>query len=1266
MGKKNGAEKSDAFMSFTLPEVEAYYQLIGASVKFEYQTQGMNLFDVKDLKYDVYLAESTSDLLSVTYENNPSEMQKLNGIERNAQYATKTATYESDIINTTLIENDTITIGIQTAAETSEDSYIALAMTSETTSVLYWYQKVIGIEDDYSMETFGVNGATAYINNGTGQLTAVFDLASVSTLSDMPFDASLVYNDYYSDVLSGIGKTSICGNNFKVNFQQFMIQHDSVYELVDADGSISTFHALGSGLYYSKEKKLYYNSSTGIVYDLQGNQMEFTNGRLTKIVSQNNPTEYIKVVYASTTSDQITRVEYYANSTLKYTMSFTYSSGRLSMVTTNADTSTPIKKVLQYDEGGNLLSITNQTNNITGVQTISLGYCTRYLDSDPVGMLNYIFDNQKCGIIFDRDHDDTIYEVRNINAKDVYGSWRCCSSVTFGYYGVYTKIYYYENNVMTNMRYVSFNNSKEVISEWEQDSKGLISVHASTNWKNMSATGTSNYVKETCTYYHKSLPLNDDGINENGGELTYTISDSSLEVENHQNYSFAIIFKVVTGDMDDELLAGLNLSVKIGNGAAQNIILNNGGSTYIVVPCDYYSSATDVVITNRGSEYVVIQYFTYTLVNRVQESLTYDTGIAAHKLSSTTTSLRSGHYSHVTYDEKQRIFTETTREISTDSVAETTTYSYYDAPTDSNIAKGKIKAINTTKANSEDIDKTEYAYTGTWSNYTETVTITKNSDKKRTAYNISRTSQPYVVTQTDENNIQTKGYYKALNGDIRLWKVEYDNAREEYAYNNLGQITNINVYEGSNGTPVFSQANNYDESGIYLGSSYGGTKYTYGYDDTGFVSSIGYGETAENACVTPLLQYSYYGDAYGVSGAINSNQLYRKTYANGNIENYTYSQSSAYGGIVNKTQIDYKNTENGSTIGSYIYNYNLNGGMTSQSYKANGYTQVTYDYGELDNLEEQTLTISGLEFYFQYTNNYDTLNNRIKKSQIYSIIGCTTTDKKTLEYSYNADGQVSRLSYDSYDVEYTYDKMGRLTNRIAPTSYSYRDVQSENYIYKTYGNGYTTNLLTHIDDQTNEDNDRTATYDENGYVTSIGYNGNTYTYTYDGGGRLSSETIGGTTKTYTYDNLNNVQKPGLTYTDGKLTSVNGMQIVYDAMGNPVIYRGNTFTWEQGRKLTSGTMNGNNFTYNYDGNGMRYEKIVNGTTTSYYYNGSQLLMESKNGSRKWYIYGVTGIEGMIVEGGYRDSIYYFDKNTLGDIVAIRDGSGNIVATYEYDA
>ena len=52
------------------------------------------------------------------------------------------------------------------------------------------------------------------------------------------------------------------------------------------------------------------------------------------------------------------------------------------------------------------------------------------------------------------------------------------------------------------------------------------------------------------------------------------------------------------------------------------------------------------------------------------------------------------------------------------------------------------------------------------------------------------------------------------------------------------------------------------------------------------------------------------------------------------------------------------------------------------------------------------------------------------------------------------------------------------------------------------------------------------------------------------------------------------------------------------------------------------------------------------------------MESKNGKRIWYIYGVTGIEAMIVEEGNEENIYYFDKNTLGDVIALRDNVGFI--------
>ena len=200
--------------------------------------------------------------------------------------------------------------------------------------------------------------------------------------------------------------------------------------------------------------------------------------------------------------------------------------------------------------------------------------------------------------------------------------------------------------------------------------------------------------------------------------------------------------------------------------------------------------------------------------------------------------------------------------------------------------------------------------------------------------------------------------------------------------------------------------------------------------------------------------------------------------------------------------------------------------------------------------------------------------------------------------------------------------------------------------------------------------DCSATYDENGYVTSVTYNGNTYAYTYDGVGRLASETVNGFTTNYSYSSENNITQAGdetFEYdAQNRLVRVGNDTFSYDAMGNPISYKGNTFVWQQGRRLVSGTLNRNRFRYSYDGNGMRYEKVVNGEKTCYYYDGTQLLMESKNGNRIWYIYGATGIEGMIVGSNYQDCVYYFDKNTLGDIVAIRDANGTIVARYTYDA
>ncbi len=94
-------------------------------------------------------------------------------------------------------------------------------------------------------------------------------------------------------------------------------------------------------------------------------------------------------------------------------------------------------------------------------------------------------------------------------------------------------------------------------------------------------------------------------------------------------------------------------------------------------------------------------------------------------------------------------------------------------------------------------------------------------------------------------------------------------------------------------------------------------------------------------------------------------------------------------------------------------------------------------------------------------------------------------------------------------------------------------------------------------------------------------------------------------------------------------------VLFVSLGNPTTYKNNTFVWEQGRKLASGTMNGKNFAYTYDGNGMRYKKVVGGATTNFYYNGTQLLIEDRVNDigRIYYIYGASGIAGMILQEGY---------------------------------
>jgi hypothetical protein len=90
----------------------------------------------------------------------------------------------------------------------------------------------------------------------------------------------------------------------------------------------------------------------------------------------------------------------------------------------------------------------------------------------------------------------------------------------------------------------------------------------------------------------------------------------------------------------------------------------------------------------------------------------------------------------------------------------------------------------------------------------------------------------------------------------------------------------------------------------------------------------------------------------------------------------------------------------------------------------------------------------------------------------------------------------------------------------------------------------------------------------------------------------------------------------------QLLSFNGQNITYDAIGNPLTYRGMGMTWQNGRQLSTitganhGGTNWGTITMQYDYNGMRTRKSrsggINNVDQFYYWQGSRLLAEEHGG------------------------------------------------------
>ncbi len=91
------------------------------------------------------------------------------------------------------------------------------------------------------------------------------------------------------------------------------------------------------------------------------------------------------------------------------------------------------------------------------------------------------------------------------------------------------------------------------------------------------------------------------------------------------------------------------------------------------------------------------------------------------------------------------------------------------------------------------------------------------------------------------------------------------------------------------------------------------------------------------------------------------------------------------------------------------------------------------------------------------------------------------------------------------------------------------------------------------------------------------------------------------------------------------------------------------------------------TYTYDENGRRVYSKVGSIETYYRYDGTSnqvLFEENVSGAiTKAYSYNVNGHPLTMT---YDDEIYYFLTNYRGDVLALTDASGAVVAEYTYDA
>ena len=523
---------------------------------------------------------------------------------------------------------------------------------------------------------------------------------------------------------------------------------------------------------------------------------------------------------------------------------------------------------------------------------------------------------------------------------------------------------------------------------------------------------------------------------------------------------------------------------------------------------------------------------------------------------------------------------------------------------------------------SESVDKTkpfmqtslEYDSTG---NY---VTSETNEQGSTTHYVYDVNGNVTSITDADEN-VTSYAYDSSGN----LISVKNGDSENSYTYSGLGSVSKI-THNG------FDYSFNYDVFYNLVSTKIGNvTVASHTYDSNGNLTKTAYANG-------DYLEYAYdnYGDISVITGET------------GKIAEMIYNKQ----GLVTKT-VDYSSGET-----SYYY-YTFDGSLES---------------------EYRTSSDGSLTHYIVT----DSDGNTVEKTSVNGQTKTITTGSDDHGKSFvNNDGVINETSTDDFGRVSAVTTKQNKSDTVFTKQYSY---------YHGSESNATTNMVGGISYKLSSDKvlGYSYNYNDTGNVENVYENGKKVAvYTYDELNQLVwyADTRTGRYIRIVYDNYGNIQRmesyslgtnwapvkllETRTYSYGdtnwkdKLTEFDGDSITYDKNGNPLTYRdGMSFEWENGRILKKINTSDKAIQMNYDSNGMRTQKSVDGVKTNYYYDSNNNLFALTKGSDTLFFYYDNSGEVMSVS--CNGTMYYYIKDLQGDITEIVDKDGKAVAEYAYDA